>query len=127
MCAPATNCFPIPDGLDNETAAALGLPYQTAWFALRDRAGFTQGESVLILGAAGSVGLATVQLAKALSASIVIGLMRGAEKAALVIAAGADHVVDTARSDLHDALREEVRRVTDNRGVDIVVDSIGGA
>jgi NADPH2:quinone reductase len=126
VCAPAANCFPIPDGIDDESAAALGLPYQTAWFALRARAGFESGESVLVLGGSGSVGLASIQLAKAFGASVVIAVTRGSEKAARARAAGADHVVDTARSDLRDALRHEVRSVTGDLGADIAVDSIGG-
>lgn len=127
LCAPAANCFPIPDALGSETAAALGLPYQTAWFALRERAGFAPGESVLVLGAAGGVGLATVQLAKAFGASAVIAVTRGPEKAARARAAGADLVVETTRPDLRDALREEVRAATGGHGADIAVDPIGGA
>jgi NADPH2:quinone reductase len=127
LCAPAANCFPIPDALDDATAAALGLPYQTAWFALRERAGFEPGQSVLALGASGGVGLATVQLARAFGADIVVGTTRGAERAAQVRAAGADLVVETGRPDLRDALREEIRGATQGHGIDIAVDPIGGA
>jgi NADPH2:quinone reductase len=127
LCTPAAQCFPIPDALDDTTAAALGLPYQTAWFALRERGGFAPGQSVLALGAAGGVGFATVQLARAFGAGVVVGTTRGAEKTELVRAAGADHVVETTRADLRDALREEVRDLTDGRGIDIAVDPIGGA
>jgi NADPH2:quinone reductase len=126
VCAPAVSCFPIPDGLDNRTAAALGLPYQTAWFALRDRANLEAGQSVLALGAAGGVGLATVQLAKAFGAHTVIGTTRGAQKAERVRTAGADLVVETTRPDLREALRDEVRTVTGGLGADVVVDPIGG-
>lgn len=126
VCAPAASCFPVPEGLNSRTAAALGLPYQTAWFALRDRANFEAGQSVLVLGAAGGVGLATVQLAKAFGASTVIGTTRGSAKAERVRAAGADLVVETTRPDLRDALRDEVHAVTGGRGADIVVDPIGG-
>jgi NADPH2:quinone reductase len=124
--APAAGCFPVPEGLDSRAAAALGLPYQTAWFALRDRAHFEAGQSVLALGAAGGVGLATVQLARAFGASTVVGTTRGPEKAERVRAAGADLVVETTRPDLRDALRDEVRAATGGRGVDVVVDPIGG-
>lgn len=126
FCAPAVNCYPIPNGIDDETAAALGLPYQTAWFALRERAGIAAGESVVILGASGGIGLASMQLARAFGASAVIGVTRGAEKGARALAAGADRVVDTARPDLREALRAEARAATEGRGADIVVDSIGG-
>jgi NADPH2:quinone reductase len=127
LCARAANCFPIPDALDDATAAALGLPYQTAWFALRERAGFAAGQSVLALGASGGVGLATVQLARAFGAGVVVGSTRGPERAALVRQAGADLVVETSRADLRDALRDETRAATGGRGIDIAVDPIGGA
>lgn len=126
VCVPAANCFPVPEDLDSRTAAALGLPYQTAWFALRDRALFEAGQSVLVLGAGGGVGLAAVQLAKAFGAGTVIGTTRGAQKIERVRAAGADLVVETTRPDLRDALRDEVRAVTGGHGVDVVVDPIGG-
>lgn len=126
VCVRAANCFPIPEGLDSQTAAALGLPYQTAWFALRDRTQFEAGQSVLVLGAAGGVGLASVQLAKAFGAETVIGTTRGAEKAERVRTAGADLVVETTRPDLRDALRNDVRKVTGGHGADLVVDPIGG-
>jgi len=126
VCAPTASCFPVPEGLDNRTAAALGLPYQTAWFALRERAKFEAGQSVLVLGAAGGVGLATIQLGKAFGASTVIGTTRGAEKAERVRAAGADFIVETTRPDLRDALRDEVHAVTGGHGVDVVIDPIGG-
>jgi NADPH2:quinone reductase len=125
--APATSCYPVPAALVAGTAAALGLTYQTAWFALRERAGMTAGESVLVLGAAGGVGLAAVQLAKAFGARTVIGVTRGEEKAARVRDLGADRVIETTRPDLREALREEVRAATDGKGVDIVIDPIGGA
>jgi NADPH:quinone reductase len=127
IIAPAAGCYPVPDALDVDTAAALTLPYQTAWFALRERADFKAGETLLSLGAAGGVGLAAVQLAKAFGARKIIGLTRGAERAARVRAAGADHVVETTRPDLRDALRNEVASITDRHGADVVIDPIGGA
>jgi NADPH2:quinone reductase len=124
--APAAACFPMPDRMDFATAAALGLTYQTAWFTLRDRAGFQAGETVLVLGASGGVGLASIQLARAWGAACVIAAVRGNEREALVREAGADHVVDVSRADLRDHLKDEVARITGSHGADVVVDSVGG-
>src|SRR5690606_36252688 len=96
--------------------------YQTAWFALVERAGFRRGDTVLVLGASGGVGSAGVQLAKALGASVVIACTRGAEGAAVAKALGADHVVDAGMDDLHEGLRAAVFAATGGRGADIVID-----
>ncbi len=124
--APAATCYPMPDGMAFVDAAALGLVYQTAHFALVERAAFAAGDSVLVLGASGGVGAASVQLAKALGAGLVIGGVRGDDNAALAKAAGADHTVDLGMEGLRDGLRDAVRELTDGRGVDIVVDPVGG-
>lgn len=126
VCAPAQNCFPVPTGLSSTKAAALGLTYQTAWFALADRAGFVPGETVLVMGAGGGVGIAAIQLAKALGARLVIGASRGSAKTKAVREAGADHVLDLSRPNLREELRAEVRALTGEDGVDIVIDPIGG-
>jgi NADPH2:quinone reductase len=81
---------------------------------------------VLVLGAAGGIGVAGIQLAKAMGARVVIGATRGPTKVATVLAAGADHVVDTGMANLRDGLREAVRAATGS-GVDIVLDPVGGA
>lgn len=124
--APLSACFPIPDKVSTLHAAALGLTYQTVWFALKKRAAFQPPESVLVLGAAGGLGVAGLQLAKALGAGVVIGATRGGAKAATVTAAGADHVIDVSGADVRDRLRDEVKAVTGGRGVDIVLDPVGG-
>lgn len=122
--APADWCFPVPDGVDAETAASLGLVYQTAWFALQDRAQLQPGETVLVLGASGGIGMAAVQLAKALGAGKVIAASRGPEGAARALAIGADVAVDSATpSNLRDAVYAE----TAQRGVNVVIDPVGGA
>ncbi len=123
---PAANCYPMPDGMSFADAAALGLVYQTAHFALAERAALSAGDSVLVLGASGGVGAASVQLAKALGAGLVIGGVRGDDNAALAKAAGADHTVELGMEGLRDGLRDAVRELTDGRGVDIVVDPVGG-
>jgi NADPH:quinone reductase-like Zn-dependent oxidoreductase len=82
---------------------------------------------VLVLGAAGGIGVAGIQLAKALGSRLVIGATRDRTKIDTVKAAGADHVVDTAQPNLREALREEIRHLTGGEGVDIVLDPVGGA
>ncbi len=123
---PAVTCYPMPNGMSFEDAAALGLAYQTAHFALAERAALSAGDSVLVLGASGGVGAASVQLAKALGAGLVIGGVRGDDNAALAKAAGADHTVELGMEGLRDGLRDAVRELTGGRGVDIVVDPVGG-
>lgn len=120
-------CYPVPDDVDSQIAAASVLTYQTAWFALTDRAGMRPGDSVLVLGAGGGVGVAAMQLARALGAGMVIGGTRGTAKADLVLQAGADHVVDLSADNLRDSLRAQVHALTAGRGVDIVIDPVGGA
>ncbi|MGU3497050.1 NADPH:quinone oxidoreductase family protein [Xanthobacteraceae bacterium A53D] len=120
-------CYPVPPGIDAPTAAAAVITYQTAWFALTDRAAMQAGETVLVLGAGGGVGIAAIQLAKALGAKTVIAGTRGTAKAELVLQAGADHVVDLAMDNLRDGLRARIRDLTGGEGVDIIIDPVGGA
>ena len=125
--APAAWCFPIPDGVPFDIAAALGLAYQTAYFALIARAGFKAGDSVLVLGASGGVGMATIQLAKAFGASRVIAATRGEAGAEAAREIGADFIADSGSENLRDDLRDAVKQATGGRGVDIVIDPVGGA
>lgn len=127
VVAPRAWCYPVPDGIDAAVAAASVLTYQTAWFAFADRAALKPGESVLVLGAGGGVGIAAVQLAKALGAGTVIAGTRGTAKADLVRRAGADHVVDLSAPDLRNSLRAAIHDLTGGRGVDVVIDPVGGA
>jgi NADPH2:quinone reductase len=119
IALPAAFCFPIPDAMSFEIAAAFGLVYQTAWFALMDRGGFAPGDRVLVLGASGGVGSAAVQIAKAMGAGTVIAATRGA-------APGADVVVDTGAGNLREDLRAAVMSATEGHGADIVIDPVGG-
>lgn len=119
-------CFPVPDDVPSDIAAVLGLAYQTAWFALNDRAALRLGETVLVLGASGGVGMAAIQLAKAMGASRVIAASRGAEGAALARETGADAVVDSATEDPR-AFRDAVLAASDGKGADVVIDPVGGA
>lgn len=121
LVAPAGQVFPIPDGLDYVRAAAFGLVYSTAWFGLIHRAGMRAGDTVLVTGAGGGVGSAGVQLAKATGAT-VLALVRDEERAVLARDHGADHVL---MSDTR-TLRDDIMSVTDGRGVDITLESLGG-
>jgi len=123
----AESCFRMPDGMPFDKAAALGLVYQTAWFALRERANFKPGESVLVLGASGGIGVASVQLAKAFGASTVIAGVLGESNAEVARQAGADHVFDLGTPDLRDRLKAEVSALTDGHGADVAIDPVGGA
>lgn len=126
ICVPAAQCHRIPPSMPFEDAASMALVYDTAWFALRERGRYADGETVLVLGATGGVGLAAVQLAKALGATVLAGVA-SASKAGMVRDAGADAIVDLARDDIHDSLREQVYDATGRRGADIVIDPLGDA
>ena len=126
ICVPATQCHRIPSSMPFADAASMALVYDTAWFALRERGRYADGETVLVLGATGGVGLAAVQLAKALGANVLAGVASPA-KAGMVRDAGADTIVDLARDDIHDSLREQVYAATGGRGADIVIDPLGDA
>jgi NADPH2:quinone reductase len=118
-------CIKLPPSLPLTEAAAMALIYDTAYFALRDRARLQPGETVLVLGATGGVGLAAIQLAKAFGARVLAGVA-SAEKTDIVREAGADAVIDLARPDLYDALRAQVHAETGQRGADVILDMLGG-
>ena len=122
----AEQCYRLPARMSFVEAASLSLVYDTAWFALRERARLEPGETVLVLGASGGVGQAAVQLAHAMGAQVLAGISRP-EREAAALAAGADAVIDLSRADLRDGLREQVYAVTDGRGADIILDPLGGA
>ena len=118
-------CFVMPATMRYDEGAAMGLVYLTAHNALIERAQFHAGETVLVTGAAGGVGLAAVQLAKALGAT-VIAAVSSSEKAQVARASGADHVVMTNMPDLRESFRKQVYDAVGQRGVDLVLDSVGG-
>jgi NADPH2:quinone reductase len=111
--------FPLPDTVTLEAAAGLPMNYLTVDFALVQRGQLRAGETVLVHGAAGGVGTAAIQMAKALGAR-VIAVVSDDAKSTVAARAGAD---DTVRAD---GFREAVREVTAGRGVDLVVDPVGG-
>ena len=115
----------IPMEMSFPEAAALNLTYLTAHFALLERAQLKPGEIVLVTGAAGGVGLAAVQIAKALGAT-VLAAVSTPEKAAAAKASGADHIINVSGPDLRNGLRDQVFAVTDKHGADVIVDQVGG-
>ncbi len=116
--------YKLPDGLSFDAAAAMGLVYQTAYFALVERGQYTRGETVLVGGAAGGVGLAAVQIAKGLGARVLAGVRSPAEEEA-ARAAGADAIIDLSAADLRESLRAQVLAATDGHGADVVLDPLG--
>jgi len=113
--------FVLPPSMSFEEAAATPVVYGTSLYALKQRGRLAQGEWLLVLGAAGGVGLATVQLGKALGAR-VIAAASTPDKRALCLAQGADHAIDYTQPDW----REQVKALTGGRGVDLVYDPVGG-
>jgi len=112
---------PMPDSMSYEEGAALTTIYGTSYHALKDRAKLKEGETVLVLGAAGGVGIATVQLAKAMGAK-VIAAASSDEKLAFARENGADETVNYATEDL----KARVKELTGGKGVDVVYDPVGG-
>jgi NADPH:quinone reductase len=117
----ATRLMPLPEGMDFVSGAAFLLTYGTSDHALRDRGALKAGETLLILGAAGGVGLAAIEIGKALGAR-VIACASSDEKLAVCREHGADAGINYATQDL----RERVKALTDGRGVDVVYDPVGG-
>ncbi len=111
--------FPLPDAVEFTAAAAIPMNYLTAQFALATRAQLRRGETVLVHGAAGGVGTATIQVAKGYGAR-TIGVVSTEEKAEVARAAGADETV------LVDGFLPAVKELTGGAGVDVVVDVVGG-
>ncbi len=110
----------VPETMDLDTASAFSLVYGTAHHALKQRAALQPGETVLVLGASGGVGLAAVEVAKAMGARVIAGASTAA-KLAVAQAHGAELLVDYAREDLKAA----VKAMTGGRGVDVVFDPVG--
>ena len=125
VCAAQSQCWRLPDEMSFDDAAAIALAYDTAWVALMDRARLKACDTVLVLGATGAVGLATIQLAKAKGARVLAGVS-SSQKAALVREAGADDIIDLSVTNLRDRLREQVYALTGGNGADVVIDPLGG-
>ncbi len=119
--APAALCMPLPSEFSFVDAAAFIMIYATSHHALLDRAQLKAGETVLVLGAAGGVGTAAIQIAKAAGAK-VIAAASSDEKCALCTSIGADATINYSREDLRDALK----RLTGGKGPDVIYDPVGG-
>jgi NADPH:quinone reductase len=120
-CVNAGLVMPLPAGFAFDDAAAFILTYGTTHHALLDRAQLKAGETLLVLGAAGGVGTAAIQIAKAVGAR-VIAAASSDEKCALCKQLGADETINYATANL----REELKRMTDGKGPDVVYDPVGG-
>ncbi|MFM0435512.1 NADPH:quinone oxidoreductase family protein [Paraburkholderia strydomiana] len=119
--ASASACVPLADGVDLELAAAFTLAYGTSHHAVVDRAALQAGETMLVLGAAGGVGLAAVEIGKALGAR-VIAAASSDEKLSICKKHGADATINYSTEDL----RERIKALTDGRGPDVIYDPVGG-
>ncbi len=119
--APAAGLTRMPAALDFATAGAFTLTYATSWHALKDRGQLRAGETLLVLGAAGGVGLAAIEIGKALGAR-VIAAASSPEKLVVCRAHGADETIDYAAEDL----RVRLKALVGEKGVDVVYDPVGG-
>jgi len=119
--APAKLLVPMPEKMPFEVAAGFTITYATSYHALKQRANIQQGETILVLGAAGGVGLATVELAKAMGA-IVIAAASTDEKLAVCKTAGADHTINYSNEDM----KARIKEITEGKGVDVIYDPVGG-
>ncbi len=121
ICVPAAIALPIPDMMDFASAAGFIITYGTSYHALRQRAQLRPGEKLLVLGAGGGVGLAAVEIGHLMGAE-VIAAASSAAKLKLASSRGAAHLINYAAA----SLREQVRELTGDRGVDVVYDPVGG-
>ena len=121
MIVDESACFVLPDGVDNEVGAAYGNGYATSFYALRDRGKLQPGETLLVHGAGGGVGLAAVDLGRAMGAR-VIATARGAAKAAVLKTYGAEAVIDYTQG----PFKDQVKALTDGAGADVIYDPVGG-
>jgi len=122
VCASQLQVAPLPPGVDMAVAAGFTLTYATSQHALVERGQLQSGETLLVLGAGGGVGLAAVELGKLAGARVIAAASSG-EKLEAARKLGADELIDYSRADL----REAVKSMTEGRGVDVVYDPVGGS
>lgn len=120
VAVPGYNVMPIPKGIDFNSAAAFGMTYGTSMHALKQRANLQPGETLLVLGASGGVGLAAVEIGKAMGAR-VIAAASSDEKLEVAKAAGADLLINYSTS----SLKEKVKELTGGQGADVIYDPVG--
>ena len=123
IAIPAVNVIPIPESLDFNQAASVPLVFLTAWHMLTGRAAIRPGQTVLVLGANSGVGIAGIQIAKQLFQCRVITTAGDDHKMAKARELGADHVINHYQQ----TISEEVRKITDKEGADIVLEHVGPA
>lgn len=116
----AIKTFPIPAGLDFTTASSTMYTYGTSYHALKDRAQIQAGETLLILGAASGVGLAALQLAKVMGATVIAAASTD-QKLAICKNLGADYTINYETADI----KETIKTITNGKGVDVVYDAVG--
>jgi NADPH2:quinone reductase len=121
IAVPAQTAMPMPPGLDFDTAAAVTLTYGTSHHAVVDRAQLKAGETMLVLGAAGGVGLAAIEIGKALGARVIAAASTD-EKLEVCKAHGADATINYSTQDL----REAIKAATNGKGPDVIYDPVGG-
>ena len=119
--APAALCMPLPDQFSFVDAAAFIMTYATSHHALMDRGELKAGETVLVLGAAGGVGTAAIQIAKAVGAKVIAAASTD-EKCAMCTTLGADATINYSKENL----REAIKALTDGKGPDVIYDPVGG-
>lgn len=121
VASDASKLIPIPDGMDFTTASAFVMTYGTSYHALKDRAKLQPGETLLVLGAAGGVGLAAIEIAKVMGARVIAAASTD-EKLAVCKEHGADEGINYTTEDL----KERLKALTKGKGVDVVYDPVGG-
>ncbi|MEE4101359.1 NADPH:quinone oxidoreductase family protein [Pseudomonas viridiflava] len=121
VAVPNYNVLPIPESMDFTIAAAFSMTYGTSMHALKQRANLQPGETLLVLGASGGVGLAAVEIGKALGAR-VIAAASSAEKLEVARNAGADELINYTDT----SLKDEIKRLTNGNGADVIYDPVGG-
>ena len=119
--APVEQCLPVPLGLDDVAAASLPETFFTVWSNVFDRARLQPGETLLVQGGSSGIGVAAIQMAKAAGAKVIV-TAGSDEKCAACEALGADHAINYRQSDFV----QEVRRLTQGRGVDVILDMVAG-
>ena len=121
VTAPANVCFPKPKGMNMVNASAFLMAYGTSYHALKDRGQVKEGDTVLVLGASGGVGITAVELAKLMGAKVIAAASTD-EKLALCKQFGADKVINYSTENL----KERTKELTHGKGVDIIYDPVGG-
>jgi NADPH2:quinone reductase len=120
--APIAQCLPVPKGLSDVEAASLPETFFTVWSNVFDRARLQKGETFLIQGGSSGIGVTAIQLAKAIGATVIV-TAGSDDKCAACLKLGADHAINYKTQDFKD----EVKRLTDGKGVDVILDMVGGS